>query len=75
MVRYHWSFGDGKSATTKSSRIKHRYRKARRYRVTLTVTDDAGCSTRFVYTGQSANCNGGSSAIHKKRIKVARART
>jgi 6-phosphogluconolactonase (cycloisomerase 2 family) len=74
VVRYHWRFGDGKITTTKSSSIKHRYRKARRYKVTLTVTDDAGCSTGFVYTGQSAYCHGGRSAIHTKKIKVARAR-
>jgi PKD repeat protein len=37
---YAWSFGDGKKG--KGRRVKHAYRKAKTYKVTLTVTDAAG---------------------------------
>jgi PKD domain len=32
------------------------------YTVTLTVTDNEGCSTELVFTGQTASCNGSGSA-------------
>lgn len=70
VVQYAWSFGDGSHATTRRSTVAHVYRRAGRYAVTLTVTDDGGCSTRFVFTGQTAYCNGGPSAKVTKRITV-----
>jgi hypothetical protein len=39
-VRFRWLFGDGRSATGQS--VKHVYRKAGRYGVTLIATDAAG---------------------------------
>jgi hypothetical protein len=38
--------------------------------VGLTVTDDAGCSTAFVFTGQTAYCNGGPQASRTTTIVV-----
>ena len=39
--------------------------------MTLTVTDNEGCSTATVYTGQTASCSGGTSATVSKDITVA----
>ncbi len=38
--------------------------------VTVTETDDSGCSTRLVYTGQTAYCNGSPQAVGIERIPV-----
>src|SRR5262249_43955756 len=40
------------------------------YTVTLTVTDNEGCSTRFVFTGQTAFCNAGSRATTSRQVTV-----
>ena len=45
VVSYHWDFGDGTSQTTPSATTAHTYATPNTYTVTLTVTDDAGCST------------------------------
>jgi hypothetical protein len=37
----------------------------------LTVTDDAGCSKAFVFTGQTASCNGGPAASKTVEVTVA----
>jgi PKD domain len=62
IASYAWTFGDGTSQTTTSSRLTHVYAKAGSYTATLTVTDDIGCSTAVVFTGQTASCNGGPQA-------------
>jgi YVTN family beta-propeller protein len=54
-----WEFGDG--ATAQSLQASHTYRKPKRAQVTLTLDDRQGC-TGFVYTGQTALCNGPSVA-------------
>src|SRR5690606_9167475 len=43
IVRYDWAFGDGETATGRTS--WHTYYLAGTYQVTLTVTDDRGLST------------------------------
>ena len=44
VVRYSWSFGDGKVAS--GAVVRHKFKKARhKYTVRLTVTDDSGAST------------------------------
>jgi DNA-binding beta-propeller fold protein YncE len=59
IARYAWAFGDGATKVTSRARVAHRYRRPGRYRVTLSVTSAAGCSPgEFVYTGQTASCNG-----------------
>ena len=68
---YHWDFGDGTSQTTPSATTAHTYATPNTYTVTLTVTDDAGCSTAFVFTGQTASCNAGPQAQTTRQLTVA----
>jgi DNA-binding beta-propeller fold protein YncE len=58
IASYLWEFGDGKSRTTTEPTIEHTYAKAGAYGATVTVTDELGCGAGFVFTGQSAYCNG-----------------
>jgi YVTN family beta-propeller protein len=59
---YSFGFGDGRSAQTTAPTAKHTYRKVGEFKVSLTVSDNEGCSTSFVFTGQTASCNGPSTA-------------
>jgi len=70
---YHWNFGDGHRVTTSQATVSHTYRKAGKHKVTLTVTDDSGCSTALVFTGQTAYCNGSPAATISHTVKVASA--
>jgi 6-phosphogluconolactonase (cycloisomerase 2 family) len=54
---YEWDFGDGATMTTSHPTAGHVYEKAGVYGAEVTVVDDVGCSG-FVYTGQSAYCDG-----------------
>jgi YVTN family beta-propeller protein len=68
---YAWDFGDGASATTATPSTSHVYSQPGTYTATLTVTDDQGCSTAFVFTGQTASCNGGPVARASQPVNVA----
>ncbi|MBS1895756.1 MAG: beta-propeller fold lactonase family protein [Actinobacteria bacterium] len=57
IARYDWSFGDG-SITSAGAVTTHTYGAPGTYRVTVTETDDEGCSTTFIFTGQTAMCDG-----------------
>jgi 6-phosphogluconolactonase (cycloisomerase 2 family) len=70
VARYDWSFGDGTTAQDAGAKPTHTYSQSRSYTVTLTVTDDAGCSTALVFTGQTAYCNGGPSAHQEAQIAI-----
>jgi len=72
VASYHWSFGDGSSVTTTKATISHTYKKAGKYKATLIVTDDAGCSDQLVFTGQTAYCNPGKSANHSVKVAAAK---
>jgi hypothetical protein len=72
VVRYDWDFGDGQKATDAGPRPTHIYAEPGRYHVTVTVTDNEGCSTEFIYTGQTALCNGSSAATATRTITVGR---
>jgi YVTN family beta-propeller protein len=67
---YSWRFGDG-SANVANPTVKHNFAKPGNYGVTLTVTDNEGCSTTLIFTGQTAYCNGSSSASQTQTLKVA----
>lgn len=73
VASYQWSFGDGSTKTTTSPTVSHTYKKAGSHKVTLTVTDDSGCSTTQVFTGQTAYCNGTSAATASHTVKIAAA--
>jgi YVTN family beta-propeller protein len=57
VASYHWNFGDSATADTSTPTTTHTYATGGSYTVTLTVTDDEGCSNTFIYTGQTASCN------------------
>jgi DNA-binding beta-propeller fold protein YncE len=61
VARYRWRFGDGRTAVTSRPKVAHRYRRPGSFVVRLSVVDDEGCSSRRIYTGQSALCSGGPS--------------
>jgi YVTN family beta-propeller protein len=67
---YQWSFGDSQTATTTSPTTSHTYATAGAYTTTLTVTDNDGCSTTQIFTGQTMSCNGSSSAQVQEQIVV-----
>jgi DNA-binding beta-propeller fold protein YncE len=73
VARYDWEFGDGSSAPNGGATPTHAYAAPGAYTVSLTVTDDAGCSTAQIFTGQTMSCNGGPSAhtSHQVTITVA----
>ena len=62
VARYDWNFGDGAVAQNAGAKPSHAYAKAGTYQVTVTETDNEGCSTALVFTGQTAYCNGSSVA-------------
>ncbi len=70
VARYDWDFGDGTSASDAGPAPEHVYAGAGTYAVTLTVTDDAGCSTSQVFTGQTVSCNGGPAARTTQSVTV-----
>ncbi|HEX7058313.1 MAG TPA: PKD domain-containing protein [Solirubrobacterales bacterium] len=67
---YAWDFGDGGHVAGVSATRFHRYKRPGTYTATLVVTDDEGCSTATVFTGQTASCNGSSGASVTQSILV-----
>lgn len=72
VVRYDWDFGDGSSAANAGPTPQHTYEKPGTYTVTLTVTDNEGCSVATVFPGQTAYCNGSSIARTTRTVVVER---
>ena len=71
IARYEWDFGDGTAALSSGPKPQHVYAKAGTYQVTLTTTDGEGCSTKVVFTGQTAFCNGSAIARTTHPVVVA----
>jgi 6-phosphogluconolactonase (cycloisomerase 2 family) len=70
IARYDWSFGDGTSAVNAGATPTHTYGAPGMYTARLTVTDDGGCSTSFVFTGQTASCSGGPAATTTAIVSI-----
>lgn len=68
---YEWDFGDGFSASTSDPEVRHRYANAGTFIITLTVTDNEGCSVGRIFTGKATLCNGSPTA---QQSQVATAR-
>lgn len=69
IASYAWSFGDG--ADGAGPIASHVYPAPGTYPVTLTLADESGCSTRQIYDGHGALCNGGPGAALKRDVTVA----
>lgn len=74
VARYDWSFGDGVTDANGGPKVSHTYKTAGTYLVTLTVTDDSGCSTALVFTGQTAYCNASPAATVTHAVTIAAAK-
>ena len=70
ILHWAWNFGDGSGAVTPGPTTSHVYEQAGKHTVTLTVTDDSGCSTSFVFTGVTAYCNGGPQARLQRTLTI-----
>ena len=70
VARYEWNFGDGTGASTTGPMATHTYASAGTYTVTLTVTDDAGCSATQVFTGRTVYCDGTAAATTTRTVMV-----
>ena len=71
IARYDWAFGDGKTAVSGGPSQSHTYAAPGKYQGTLTLTDNEGCSTALIFTGQTAYCNGSAVARQTQALKVA----
>ncbi len=70
VTRFLWDFGDGTTLDDGTATPSHTYAAPGIYTVTLTVTDSEGCSTAFVFTGQTASCNGGAKATTSHQVVI-----
>jgi YVTN family beta-propeller protein len=69
IAAYAWSFGDGQTASGGPIQT-HTYAVPGTYTATLTLTDDEGCSTSLLFSGQTAFCNGSSVATAVRTVTV-----
>ncbi len=70
VTRYDWDFGDGTILENGGPTPHHTYSFGGTYTVTLTVTDNEGCSLEIVFPGQTAHCNGGPPARTSHQLQV-----
>lgn len=70
VTRYDWDFGDGTVLRDGGPNPEHVYRSTGSFTATLTVTDDEGCSTERVFTGQLTSCNGSAAARATRTVLV-----
>ena len=59
---YSWDFGDGTSSTGGDPRPTHRYGRGTKPPMTLTVSDESGCSTAYLADGSTPYCVGSPAA-------------
>ena len=70
VTHFDWDFGDGSTAVDAGPTPTHTYASAGSYMVTLSVSDDGACSTRLVFTGRTAYCNGSPAAVASQIVNV-----
>ncbi|MEA2347336.1 MAG: hypothetical protein QOG62_1123 [Thermoleophilaceae bacterium] len=75
VARYDWDFGDGNTLPNGGPAPAHTYATAGNFIVELTVTDNEGCSTALLYTGQIASCTGGAAAQATANVVITSAGT
>jgi sugar lactone lactonase YvrE len=68
--RYDWDFGDGTTAADAGPITTHDYAGPGTYTITVTETDDLGCSTTRTYTGSTVSCNGGPGARTTRTVTI-----
>ena len=72
VARYDWDFGDGSQLANGGPTARpHRTRRVGRLHGDTVVTDSENCSLIPIYTGQTASCNGGGSALTTRKVEVA----
>ncbi len=71
VARYDWEYGDGQTVANGGPTPNHTYAKPGTYQAKLTLTDNEGCSTALIFTGQTAYCNGQPSASQTQSLTVA----
>jgi YVTN family beta-propeller protein len=71
VVSYTWSFGDGTGAVTSTPGVSHVYGHSGRYSVRLTTSNQGGCANAFIFTGQTAYCNGSQTASSTELVDIA----
>jgi hypothetical protein len=69
IARFDWNFGDGVALPNGGPTPTHKYAKDGTYPVSLTLTDNEGCSG-FVFTGRTAHCNGAGPLTQVITVKV-----
>jgi YVTN family beta-propeller protein len=70
VARYVWDFGDGGDPVVGGPTAQHTYSFGGTYTVTLTTTDNEGCSLTVVFPGQTAFCNGSEVARTSHQVQV-----
>lgn len=70
IVSYAWNFGDGQTVVTTNLIIFYTYYLPEDYIVTLTVTNSAGTSVIYVFSGQTLLRNGGPLAVSSQSIQI-----
>ncbi len=71
IASYGWTFGNDGTATVPTPEVSHVFARPGVYDVTVTLTDNEGCSTAYVFTGETAYCNGSSVAAKTLQVSVA----
>lgn len=70
VARYDWDFGDGTTLADGGPAPTHTYAADGTNTVSVTVTDNEGCSDDFVFTGQMASCNGSARATASQSVSA-----
>ena len=68
VTAFNWSFGDGKSAANAGPKPRHKYAKGGKFKASLSVVDNEGCSTAQVFTGRTAYCSGSAASTQVRTV-------